>query len=121
LNYVVQRRHLIGRHIASIFKYNANFENPTKYYFYPQYGRNYYQHKSHKLQSLSPVRLRFVRATMADEQVMHFIRPATMIRKLSGGTDGFLAEICLDYPGFGIFMIRLNETGEVAGYCVVRR
>ncbi|MFM7401693.1 MAG: GNAT family N-acetyltransferase [Bacteroidota bacterium] len=63
----------------------------------------------------------FVRATMADEQVMHFIRPATDDSEIVRERTDFWLKYASDYPGFGIFMIRLNETGEVAGYCVVRR
>jgi RimJ/RimL family protein N-acetyltransferase len=63
----------------------------------------------------------FVRATMADEQVMHFIRPATDDLGVVSERTDFWLKYASDYPGFGIFMIRLIETGELAGYCVVRR
>ncbi len=69
----------------------------------------------------SPEDFDFVRAAMADDEVMRFIRPATDDSEIVRERTNFWLKYASDYPGFGIFMIRLNDTGELAGYCVVRR
>lgn len=68
-----------------------------------------------------PSDFEFVSMVMADERVMHFIRPATDDSGVVRERTAFWLKYASDCPGFGIFTITMKETGELAGYCVVRR
>lgn len=106
----------------SIFKYNASFENWVKNI---NFTRNMeeitFNTNRTSCRLYRPADFDFVRVTMADEQVMRFIRPATDDSEIVRERTNFWLKYASDYPGYGVFMIRLNETDEQAGYCVVRR
>lgn len=106
----------------SIFKYNASFED-LKYFF--NFTRTMEDFPiitaRTRCRLYRPADFEFVRSVMADEQVMHYIRPATDDRTIVEERTAFWLKYASENPGLGIFMIILSDTDELAGYCVVRR